>query len=438
MNRLVMKFGGTSLADMECVRRAAAHVRREVKDGHQVLVVVSAMGKETDRLIALTREAASLHDAREYDVVVSSGEQVSSGILALALQRLGIAARSWLGWQIPIRTNDMHGAARICRIDAGRICERLQRGEVVVAPGFQGVGSDERITTLGRGGSDASAVALAAAIGAQRCDIYTDVDGVYTADPGIVANARRVAVTTYEEMLEMASLGARVLQTGSVALAMRAGVPLLVRSSFDDPQQVEAGGKAGGFGTLIRDYRGETHKNRGRKMNTEAEEFEAGVVSGVTHSADEAKITLLKVADRPGVAAAIFGPLAEAGINVDMIVQNVSEDGKTTDMTFTLTREDLPRAIAALEGVRETLGYGRLLSDDAVAKVSVIGMGMRSHAGVAQRMFRALAGKGINIQVISTSEIKVSVLVDAQYTELAVRVLHDAFGLGGESEGAQD
>ena len=424
MSRLVMKFGGTSLADMECVRRAARHVRREVEAGRQVLVVVSAMGKETDRLIALTREAASLHDAREYDVVVSSGEQVSSGILALALQREGIAARSWMGWQIPIRTNDMHGAAQIRRIEPGQVRARLERGEVVVAPGFQGLGSDNRITTLGRGGSDTSAVALAAAIRAHRCDIYTDVDGVYTADPAIVAGARRVATITYEEMLEMASLGARVLQTGSVALAMIEGVPLLVRSSFDDPEQTA--GRTG-IGTLIR---AGNATGEGRDMEEERQLADAGVVSGIAHSGNEAKITLLEVADRPGVAAAIFGPLADAGIDVDMIVQNVSEDSRTTHMTFTLAREDLPRALAALEAAREAIGYRHLVSDDSVAKVSIIGMGMRSQAGVAQRMFHALASKGINIQVISTSEIKVSVLVEAQYMELAVRVLHDAYGLG--------
>ena len=424
MRPLVMKFGGTSLADMQCVRRAARHIRREHEAGHPVLAVVSAMGKETDRLIALTREAASLHDAREYDVVVSSGEQISSGILALALQREGIAARSWLGWQIPIRTNDMHGAAQIRGIDPAQIGERLQRGEVVVVPGFQGLGSDNRITTLGRGGSDTSAVALAAAVRAWRCDIYTDVDGVYTADPAIVAGARRVATITYEEMLEMASLGARVLQTGSVALAMIEGVPLLVRSSFDDPDQAA---DATGVGTLIR---AGSPTGEGTGMEQERQLVGAGVVSGIAHSGNEAKITLLEVADRPGVAAAIFGPLAEAGVNVDMIVQNVSEDGRSTDMTFTLAREDLPRATAALEAAREAVGWRRLISDDSVAKVSIIGMGMRSHAGVAQSMFRALASKGINIQVISTSEIKVSVLVDAQYMELAVRALHDAYGLG--------
>ena len=418
MSRLVMKFGGTSLGDMERVRRAVGHIRREINDGHQVLVVVSAMGDETDRLVGLTREAASMHDAREYDVVISAGEQISSGIVSLALQREGIAARSWLGWQIPIRTNDMHGAAQIASVDAGQITERLDRGEVVVVPGFQGLGSDNRITTLGRGGSDTSAVALAAAVGAQRCDIYTDVDGVYTADPGIVARARRVATITYEEMLEMASQGARVLQAGSVALAMVENVVLHVRSSFDDPDAVARDN----IGTLI----------FGGNMQGDRQIKSAGVVSGIAHSGNEAKITLLDVADSPGIAAAIFGPLADAGVNVDMIVQNVSEDGKVASLTFTLAREDLPRAVKALESSSKEIGYQKLLQDDSVAKVSIIGTGMRSHAGVAQQMFRALASKGINILVISTSEIKVSVLVEAQYMELAVRALHETYGLDVE------
>ena len=413
-----MKFGGTSLGDMGCIRRAVGHIRREVNDGHQVLVVVSAMGSETNRLIDLTREAASMHDAREYDVVVSAGEQVSSGIISLALQREGIAARSWLGWQIPIRTNDMHGAAQISSIDASQIIERLERGEVVVVPGFQGLGSDNRITTLGRGGSDTSAVALAAAVDAQRCDIYTDVDGVYTADPGIVARARRVATITYEEMLEMASQGARVLQTGSVALAMVENVALHVRSSFDEPDTVARDN----VGTLI----------CGGNMQGERQIKGAGVVSGIAHSGNEAKITLLDVADRPGVSATIFGSLANAGVNVDMIVQNISEDGDFASLTFTLAREDLPRAVAALESASKEIGYQKLLQDDSVAKVSIIGTGMRSHVGVAQQMFRALASKGINILVISTSEIKVSVLVEEQYMELAVRALHETYGLDAD------
>ena len=414
-----MKFGGTSLGDMGCIRRAVGHIRREINEGHQVLVVVSAMGSETDRLIGLTRGAASMHDAREYDVVVSAGEQVSSGIISLALQREGIAARSWLGWQIPIRTNDMHGAAQIASIDTSQIIERLERGEVVVVPGFQGLGSDNRITTLGRGGSDTSAVALAAAVDARRCDIYTDVDGVYTADPGIVARARRVATITYEEMLEMASQGARVLQTGSVALAMVENVALHVRSSFDEPDAAVA---RDSVGTLI----------CGGNMEDERQIKGAGVVSGIAHSGNEAKITLLDVADRPGVSAAIFGPLANAGVNVDMIVQNISEDGDFASLTFTLEREDLPRAVAALESASKEIGYQKMLQDDSVAKVSIIGTGMRSHAGVAQQMFRALASKGINILVISTSEIKVSVLVEEQYMELAVRVLHETYGLDAD------
>lgn len=415
MSRLVMKFGGTSLGDMERVRRAVGHIRREINDGHQVLVVVSAMGDETDRLVGLTREAASMHDAREYDVVISAGEQISSGIVSLALQREGIAARSWLGWQIPIRTNDMHGAAHIVSVDAGQITERLERGEVVVVPGFQGLGSDNRITTLGRGGSDTSAVALAAAVDARRCDIYTDVDGVYTADPGMVARAHRVATITYEEMLEMASQGARVLQAESVALAMVENVVLHVRSSFDEPDAVARDN----IGTLI----------CGGNMQSDRQIKGGGVVSGIAHSGNEAKITLLDVADSPGVAATIFGALADAGVNVDMIVQNISEDGKVASLTFTLAREDLPRAVEALESSSEEIGYQKLLQDDSVAKVSIIGTGMRSHAGVAQKMFRALASKGINILVISTSEIRVSVLVEAQYMELAVRVLHETYGL---------
>lgn len=429
-----MKFGGTSLADMECVRRAGRHIAREAAAGNQVVAVVSAMGKETDRLIALTREASSFHDAREYDVVVSTGEQVSSGILALVLQREGIVARSWLGWQIPIRTNDAHGAARIRRIAPAEIVTRLERGEVVVAPGFQGVGRDQRITTLGRGGSDTSAVALAAAIGAERCDIYTDVDGVYTADPAIVADARRVAVFTYEEMLEMASLGARVLQTDSVSLAMNEGVALWVRSSFDDPQSQA---RSPEVGTLIcaGGNGQERQSNKETAMDTEKNLATDAVVGGIAHSGKEAKITLLGVSDRPGVAAGIFGPLADAGIHVDMIVQDVSEEGNT-NMTFTLAREDMHRAREVLEAARDDIGYRSMAWDDAVAKVSIIGRGMRSHSGVASRMFRALAEKGINIQVISTSEIKVSVLIDAQYMELAVRALHDAYGLGGDSSRA--
>jgi aspartate kinase len=403
MVRIVQKFGGTSVADIERIRNAALRVKREVDAGNQVAVVVSAMAGTTDQLVAWTRQASPLHDTREYDVVVSSGEQVTAGLMALSLQALGVNARSWLGWQIPVRTDGMHGTARIDSIRTAEIERRMAEGQVAVVAGFQGIGPRGRITTLGRGGSDTSAVALAAALKAERCDIFTDVDGVYTTDPHIVANARKLNKITYEEMLELASQGARVLQTRSVALAMSHRVRLQVLSSFSDSP-----------GTLVVD---------------EDEIVEKHVVSGIAYSRDEAKITVQRVADRPGVAAAIFGPLADNAINVDMIVQNVSEDGKTTDLTFTLARSDLERAIAVLDGCRETLGFAALKPDSNVVKISVIGVGMRSHAGVAKQMFQTLADKGINIQVISTSEIKVSVLIAAEYTELALRALHTAYGL---------
>ena len=406
MARIVQKFGGTSVADVERIKAAASRVKREVDAGNQVAVAVSAMAGVTDELDGHARDASALHDAREYDVVVSAGEQVTAGLLAMALQDAGVAARSWLGWQIPISTDGVHGKARISDIGTQEIERRLGRGEVAVVAGFQGVGEDGRITTLGRGGTDTTAVALAAALGAERCDIYTDVDGVYTTDPHVVAQARKLNKITYEEMLEMASVGAKVLQTRAVELAMKRGVRLQVLSSFNDTP-----------GTLV--------------VN-EDEIVEQEMVSGVAYSRDEAKITLNRVADRPGVAASIFGPLAEAGINVDMIVQNVSADGSTTDLTFTVTKDDLDRAVAKLEGLREALGFERLVSDPNVVKVAVIGVGMRSHAGVAQRMFQALADKGINIQVISTSEIKVSVLIAEEYTELAVRALHTAYGLDAD------
>jgi aspartate kinase len=346
-----------------------------------------------------------MHDAREYDVVVASGEQVTSGLLAVALQEIGVSARSWLGWQIPIQTDDVHGKARIQAIDTEEMIKRFEQGQVAVVAGFQGLGGDNRITTLGRGGSDTSAVALAAALKAERCDIFTDVDGVYTTDPRIVAKARKLDKITYEEMLEMASLGAKVLQIRSVEMAMKHGVRLQVLSSFEDKP-----------GTLVVD---------------EEEIVEQELVSGIAYSRDEAKVTLTGVADRPGVAAAIFGPLAEASVNVDMIVQNVSSGGgdATTDMTFTVSKADLDRAVRLLEEARGKLGFKALLADSNVVKVSVIGVGMRSHAGIAQRMFKALAEKGINIQVISTSEIKISVLIAEEYTELAVRSLHTAYGL---------
>ncbi len=401
--RIVMKFGGTSVANIERIKSVAQRVKREVDAGHEVAVVVSAMSGVTNQLVDWCKEVAPLHDAREYDTVVASGEQVTCGLTAIALQELGINARSWLGWQAPIVTDDAHGKARIVSIASDELDKRFAQGQVAVFAGFQGVGPDNRVTTLGRGGSDTSAVAIAAAIKADRCDIFTDVDGVYTTDPRIVAKAQKLDKITYEEMLEMASLGAKVLQTRSVEMAMKHRVRVQVLSSFEDKP-----------GTLVVD---------------EEEIMEKELVSGIAYSRDEAKITLTRVADRPGVAAAIFGPLTDANINVDMIVQNISEDGATTDMTFTVSKGDFDRALKTLEGARNTLSYKDLISDKNVVKVSVIGVGMRSHAGIAQRMFKALAEKGINIQVISTSEIKISVLVAEEYTELAVRALHTAYGL---------
>ena len=403
MARLVMKFGGTSVANVERIRHVASLVRREVEAGHEVAVVVSAMAGTTNQLVAFCTDAARVHDAREYDTVVAAGEQITSGLLALVLQAEGIPARSWQGWQIPMRTDDTHAAARIVDVDTRILLDRFKEGQVAVVSGFQGLGPDNRITTLGRGGSDTSAVALAAALHADRCDIYTDVEGVFTADPRIVAKARKLDKIAYEEMLELASAGAKVLHTRSVGLAMLHRVRVQVVSSFADRA-----------GTLVCD---------------EDEIVEQGVVSGIAYSRDEAKITLVRVPDRPGVAASIFGPLADKGVNVDMIVQNVADDGKTTDLTFTVGRADLDRAVSLLEGARAQIGFARLSTDDGVAKVSVIGVGMRSHAGVAKTMFQTLAEKGINIKVITTSEIKVSVLIDAQYTELALRALHSAYGL---------
>ncbi len=398
-----MKFGGTSVANIERIRAVAQRVKREVDAGHEVAVVVSAMSGATNQMVAWCGELSPLYDAREYDTVVAAGEQVTSGLMAIALQTIGINARSWLGWQIPIETDDAHGKARIERIRTEELEKRFAQGQVAVVAGFQGVGSDARVTTLGRGGSDTSAVALAAALKADRCDIFTDVDGVYTTDPRIVAKARKLDKITYEEMLEMASLGAKVLQIRSVEMAMKHNVRVQVLSSFEDKP-----------GTLV--------------VN-EDEIMEQELVSGIAYSRDEAKITLLRVADRPGVAASIFGPLAEASINVDMIVQNVSESGDTTDMTFTVSKADFERAKQVIEGQRNRVQYAGMIADSNVVKVSVIGVGMRSHAGIAQRMFQTLAEKGINIQVISTSEIKISVLVAEEYTELAVRALHTAYGL---------
>jgi aspartate kinase len=403
MARIVQKFGGTSVADVHRIRKVAARVKREVDAGNEVAVVVSAMAGTTNQLVDWTRQTSTLHDAREYDTVVASGEQVTAGLLALALQEIGVNARSWLGWQVPIRTDGIHGKARIREIPTGDLIRRMGEGQVAVVAGFQGLGPDNRITTLGRGGSDTSAVALAAALQAHRCDIFTDVEGVYTTDPRIVAKARKLDKITYEEMLELASQGAKVLQTRSVEMAMNHRVRVQVLSSFNDAP-----------GTLVVD---------------EDEIVEQQVVSGIAYSRDEAKITLLKVADRPGVAAAIFGPLADHAINVDMIVQNISEDGRFTDLTFTVGKADLDRTVKVLEEKRTALGFAALKPDPDVVKISVIGVGMRSHVGVAQQMFRTLAEKNINIQVISTSEIKVSVLIAEEYTELALRALHTAYGL---------
>ncbi len=416
MARLVMKFGGTSVADLDRIRNVARHVKREVDAGHQVAVVVSAMAGVTNTLVGYTKEAAALHDAREYDAVVASGEQVTSGLLAIVLQDMGVEARSWQGWQIPIHTNEAHGAARIERIEGETVIERLERGQVAVVAGFQGLAPDNRIATLGRGGSDTSAVALAAAIHADRCDIYTDVDGVYTTDPRIVPKAQRLERVSFEEMLEMASLGAKVLQVRSVEMAMVHGVRTFVRSSFDDPEAPQAGNGDLPKGTLICD---------------EDEIVEQEVVTGIAFSKDEAQISIRNVADKPGVASNVFVPLAEANINVDMIVQNISPDGKTTDITFTVPQTDYDRARAVLESKASEIGYQTLEGTTDVVKVSVIGMGMRSHAGVAADCFRGLAEKGINIRAITTSEIKISVLIDSAYTELAVRTLHSLYGLDG-------
>ena len=405
--RIVMKFGGTSVADLARIRTVADRVKREVDAGHQVAVVVSAMSGVTNRLVGWCQELSPLHDAREYDTVVATGEQVTSGLLAIALQSLGVEARSWQGWQIPIETDTAHGKARIQEINGAELIPRMETGQVAVVAGFQGIAPDRRVTTLGRGGSDTSAVALAAALKADRCDIYTDVDGVYTTDPRIVPAARKLAHISYEEMLELASVGAKVLQTRSVELAMNERVRVRVLSSFKDPT---------------------ANDNEGTLVVDEDEIVEKQTVSGIAYSRDDAKLTVRRVPDRPGIAATIFGELATQNVNVDMIVQNLAADG-TTDMTFTVGKADLPRARAALDGIRQQIGYAELLADPNVAKISVGGVGMRSHAGVANTMFRALADKAINIQVISTSEIKVSVLIAAEYTELAVRALHTAYGL---------
>ena len=403
MGRIVQKFGGTSVADLDRIRAVAQRVKQEVDAGHQVAVVVSAMAGTTNQLVAWARDIGPLHDAREYDTIVASGEQVTVGLLAIALQNIGIDARSWLGWQIPFHTDGVHSAARIEHIDTASIAERLDKGQVVVAAGFQEISPEGRITTLGRGGSDTSAVALAAALEANRCDIYTDVDGVYTTDPRIMPKARKLNHVTFEEMLEMASAGAKVLETRSVAMAMRHNVNLQVRSSFTSDE-----------GTMVVDEDNDMEKQK---------------ISGIAYSRDEAKVTLVGLPDKPGIAATIFEKLAENHINVDMIVQSASPDKSRTDITFSVGALNAEKAVACLKTIESDLEYKDIVSDPDVAKVSIIGTAMRSQPGIAKTMFAILAEKGINLHVISTSEIKISVLIDADYTELAVRSLHDAFGL---------
>ena len=408
MPTLVMKFGGTSVATLDRIRRAAKRVGREVANGYDVIVIVSAMSGKTNELVGWVEETSPLFDAREYDAVVSSGEQVTAGLMALTLQEMDVPARSWAGWQVPLKTNSAHAAARIEEIPTENINAKFAEGmKVAVVAGFQGISPEGRITTLGRGGSDTTAVAFAASFGAERCDIYTDVDGVYTTDPRITSKARKLDKIAFEEMLELASLGAKVLQTRSVELAMRYKVRLRVLSSFEDNDE-----------------------NAGTLVCSEEDIMESNVVAGVAFSRDEAKMTLLSVADRPGIAAAIFGPLAEASVNVDMIVQNISEDGRT-DMTFSLPVNQIARAEKAMDEAQASgeINFTQLVTDSDVAKVSVVGIGMRSHAGVASQMFKALRDEGINIKVITTSEIKISVLIDRKYMELAVQALHDTFGL---------
>ena len=411
MPRIVMKFGGTSMAGIERIRAVATRVRREVDAGNQVAVVVSAMAGETDRLVQLCKEAAALYDPREYDVVVASGEQVTSGLLAITLQGMGLNAKSYMGWQLPIRASG-HTAALIENIDVEVLERVFDGGGIAVIPGFQGVTNDGAVATLGRGGSDTSAVALAAAMKADRCDIYTDVDGVYTTDPRIVPQARKLDMVTYEEMLELASVGAKVLQTRSVGLAMRYNMPLTVLSSFEDKP-----------GTLI--VGDET---------IEESDMERNVITGIAHDRNEALVTLVDLPDRPGVVAAVFGPLAEANINVDMIVQSVRTAGDASDLAFTVPNSSLTHAVAELKKVQAEVGFTDLLTNMNIAKISAVGVGMRSNAGIAATMFKTLADRGINILAITTSEIKVSVLIPEEYTELAVRVLHTAYGLDAERE----
>jgi len=403
MARIVQKFGGTSVGDLDRIRQVAQKVRSCVDAGNQVAVVVSAMAGTTNQLVEWAKQIGPMHDAREYDTIVSTGEQVTVGLLSIALQNIGVDARSWLGWQIPIKTDEVHSTARIEEIKALDIIERLEKGQVAVVAGFQGIAPDGRISTLGRGGSDTSAVALAAAIKADRCDIYTDVDGVYTTDPRIMSKARKLDYITFEEMLEMASAGARVLQTRSVAMAMRHSVNIQVLSSFNDTP-----------GTLVQN---------------EEKQMEKQKVSGIAYSAEEAKVTVVGLPDKPGIAARIFGVLSELNINVDMIVQSASVHLQKTDITFSLARLDLPKAVTSIANLKDELAFERLVHDDNIAKISVIGTAMRTQPGIAKCMFEVLSNKKINMQVISTSEIKISVLIQADYAELAVRSLHDAFGL---------
>ena len=408
MYRIVQKFGGTSVANTQRIKEAAKKVAFEHSQGHQVVVVVSAMAGVTNKLIEFKNCVNNGLDASEYDVMLSSGEQTSAALMALALQNMGVRARSWLGWQIPIWTDNVHGKARITGIETDLLENQLKENEIVVVAGFQGLTPDKRITTLGRGGSDLTAVALAGALRARQCDIFTDVEGIYTCDPRIVSSANKLDKITYEEMMEMSSLGAKVLQTRAVELAMNYNVRIQVRSAFID--------------------------SPGTYLVSEDEIVEQQVVSGISHNRDEAKVTLLKVSDRPGVAAGVFGPLAEASVNVDMIVQNVSEDGKTTDLTFTVGQADLNLAVEVLETRKDEIGFHKIIADAELVKISIVGVGMRSHPGVAQTMFNALAKKGINIKVISTSEIKVSVLIDEEYTELALKALHSAYGLDRDTD----
>jgi len=417
MARIVMKFGGTSMAGMERIRNVAKRVRHVVEQGNEVAVVVSAMAGETDRLVGFCKEASALYDPAEYDVVVASGEQVTSGLLAMTLKAMGVDARSWLGWQLPIRTVEAHTKARIRTIDTDGLLAAMSTGQVAVIPGFQGMMDTGRVATLGRGGSDTSAVAVAAAVRADRCDIYTDVNGVYTTDPRIVSRARKLDMVTYEEMLELASVGSKVLQTRSVELAMKEQVRVQVLSSFDDPEQEELPGTL-----IVSDEEMEAHLAKDSDM-------ERQLITGIAADKNEAKVILTRVPDRPGAVASVFGPLAEASINVDMIIQNVGRDKGETDVTFTVPAADLARSISLLEAQKEKIGFNRIISDPKVAKVSVVGVGMKSHAGVAATMFKALAERGINVLAVATSEIKVSVLIDEDETELAVRVLHTAYGL---------